>query len=217
VHLELVDALRCPAGHEESHLVASIDRLVGRCIAEGSLGCPVCRRTFPIHDFAAWFAPAKPGAPLAPPAGHDPPADDHALARAAALLDARTPGARFLLCGERARLAPMLALAYDVHCVALNPAPGVDAGDGVSLLYTGDRAPLAGACAAGAALDDDVSARAALLASVIDAVRAGGRVVGPASVPPPPGLRVLAADATDWVAERPGPPAAPVPLRRASR
>jgi hypothetical protein len=217
VHLELVDALRCPAAHEESHLVASIDRLVGRSIAEGSLGCPVCRRTFPIRDFAAWFAAPEQGAPLAPPSGPDVPADDDALARAAALLDARTPGALFLLCGERARVATLLALAYDVHCVALNPPPGVDAGDGVSLLHTGDRVPLVSACVAGAALDAAAGARPAFLASVVDAVRAGGRVVGPASVPPPANLRVLAADASDWVAARPGLPAAPVPLRRVSR
>jgi hypothetical protein len=217
VHLDLVDVLRCPAGHEESHLIASIDRLVGRHIAEGSLGCPVCRQTFPIRAFAAWFAEGEQRTALAARTGTDAPVDDDALARAAALLDARTPGARFLLCGERARVATPLALAYDVHCVAINPPPGIDAGDGVSLLHTGERVPLASACVAGAALDAAAGTRPAFLASVVHAVRPGGRIVGPASVPPPASLRVLAADAIDWVAEAPGLPAAPVPLRRAPR
>jgi hypothetical protein len=216
VFIDVVDSLRCPADHEESTLVASIDRLEGRYIAQGSLGCPICRSRYPIRDFVAWFGAAdevaavvRPGVPAA--------ADEDTLARYGALLDARTPGAFFVLVGERARLATPLALAYDVHCIAVDPPLGVDPGDGVSLIRVVDRVPLAPGCVGGAAVDDDIAARPELMASVIGVLRPGGRIVAPASVRAPEGLRVLARDEMDWVAERIGAPTDPVPLRRASR
>jgi hypothetical protein len=53
-----------------------------------------------------------------------------------------------------------------------------------------------------------------LLASAVKAVRPGGRVVGPVSIPTPPELAVLAHDDNYWVAQK-----APevVKLSRASR
>jgi uncharacterized protein YbaR (Trm112 family) len=48
--IELTDHLRCPADHEESFLVLLPDRLEGRSVRAGRLGCPVCGRTFGVTE-----------------------------------------------------------------------------------------------------------------------------------------------------------------------
>jgi hypothetical protein len=53
--IELVDALRCLHEHEESWLVAAVERFEGRYIDRGSLGCPVCRTQYRIDRGAADF------------------------------------------------------------------------------------------------------------------------------------------------------------------
>ena len=48
--IELTDHLRCPADHEESYLVLLPDRMDGRSVREGRLGCPVCGRTYRLAN-----------------------------------------------------------------------------------------------------------------------------------------------------------------------
>ena len=48
--IELTDHLRCPNQHEESFLVLLPDAMDGRSVRTGHLGCPVCGRTFQLHD-----------------------------------------------------------------------------------------------------------------------------------------------------------------------
>ena len=48
--IELTDHLRCPADHDESFLVLLPDRMEGRSVRTGHLGCPVCGRTFQLAD-----------------------------------------------------------------------------------------------------------------------------------------------------------------------
>src|SRR5437899_11219727 len=40
--------LRCPERHEEAFLVMSTGEMVGRMVRSGILGCPVCRKEYPI-------------------------------------------------------------------------------------------------------------------------------------------------------------------------
>ena len=54
--LPLVDVLRCPVAHEETWLVASIDRAEDRDIITGALGCPQCLAEYPIRDGIVHFA-----------------------------------------------------------------------------------------------------------------------------------------------------------------
>ena len=77
--VELIDALRCPRAHEDTWLVAAAAETRDRCVVHGSLGCPVCRATFPIAGGVARFDQAP--APAAPPPGPG------------ATLDVRVPGA----------------------------------------------------------------------------------------------------------------------------
>src|SRR3954462_15554710 len=53
--VEIVDALRCPRAHEESWLVLAAQRTEDRHVLEGTLGCPVCHATYPIHGGIAEF------------------------------------------------------------------------------------------------------------------------------------------------------------------
>src|SRR3954447_22073302 len=58
--IELTDLLRCPNPHDESFLVLLPDKMEGRSVRTGQLGCPVCGRTFELVDgvFDAGGAPA---------------------------------------------------------------------------------------------------------------------------------------------------------------
>lgn len=49
MHITLTDHLACPACGPESGLVLLADRLEERRVLEGRLGCPACRRNYPIR------------------------------------------------------------------------------------------------------------------------------------------------------------------------
>ena len=57
--IELTDLLRCPNPHDESFLVLLPDKMDGRSVRTGQLGCPVCGRTFELVEgvFDAGGAP----------------------------------------------------------------------------------------------------------------------------------------------------------------
>ena len=216
--IELVDVLRCTGAHEETWLVASADRMDGRHIVEGSLGCPICRARFPIRDGAADFR----GVAAAPSAGRDLPDEappDHGdpateALRLAALLDLREPAQRALLAGAWAHHADDLLALVPAELLLLDPGPLLRGGAGRSVLHVGVQPlPLAAGAMHAAALDAPISRDPARAASVVRAVRARGRVVGPVGAPVPEGVRELTRDARHWVAEREAPASAPVALQ----
>ncbi len=69
--IELTDHLRCPADHDESFLVLLPERMEGRSVRAGRLGCPVCGRTFELVDGVLDLGGAAP----------DPPAIDAVSSR----------------------------------------------------------------------------------------------------------------------------------------
>jgi hypothetical protein len=194
MHVELIQSLRCLASHEESWLVATVDRQVGRHVADGSLGCPICHRRYPIRDFVADFAQGA-----AQRSDRDPHPTDEGVLRTAALLDLRTPGGIVVLAGDHGALAAALAASFDVQCLVVNPPSGVTPGDGLSLVLLQDRLPLAEGAARGAAVDRE---QVSLLPSLARTIRPAGRVVAPAHAPMPGELRELVRDDSEWVAER---------------
>lgn len=197
--IELVDALRCPIAHEESWLVVAADRLVARHILEGTLGCPVCSAEYPIHDGVVDFTRG----------GHQ-----NAVPRVAASADLAVRLAAFLGLGDASGFATLtggwgahaLSLRAIVECplLLIDPPADVDATPGLSIIRTAGPLPLATGSTRGIALDmpDLHGDHAARVASAVRAAKAGGRVVGPASLPLPDGLRELARDEALWVAER---------------
>jgi hypothetical protein len=67
-------------------------------------------------------------------------------------------------------------------------------------LLVGSHIPAAPGSVLGIALDSSFPPE--IVASAVKAVRPGGRIVGPAEIPPPPDLLVLAHDESYWVAEK---------------
>lgn len=191
--LSLVDALRCPAAHEESPLVLSVEAWHGSRIVRGVLGCPVCRARYSIVDGVVDFT----GGDVHTTArSGSPPADD--ALRLAAQLGLAEPGGLVLLTGRYASQSRHLLDLVDVTCL-LADASDPSSAEGV-LLRLAERLPLGGGALRGAAID---SPRAAseFLAEVVRCTRGRGRIVGPAGAPVPVGASLIARDDREWVAE----------------
>lgn len=136
--------------------------------------------------------------------------------RAGALLGLTAPGGTVALAPAWAEYAHPLVALTDVTVLAVAPPSGFTTGDGVSALAGTPRLPVGAGVCRGVALDAWVADDATALSAWILAVRAGGRVVAPADLPVPAGVRELARDARHWVGEREAAPTqAPIALRRA--
>jgi uncharacterized protein YbaR (Trm112 family) len=212
VFVELVSALRCPAAHEETWLVAASERTVGRSILEGVLGCPVCHAEYRIHDGVAEFAATAGNAG----ASTAPAADEEEVVRLAALLDLASPGGLVILGGEWDGCADALGAITDARLLLVNPTRHAGPSEPRSAIRVGDVLPVAPAACRAIALDAD-TATVPLLASAVRALRPGGRLAAPAACPMPDGVVELARDDRHWVAERDRDAVAlaPVRLRRA--
>ena len=138
--VEIVDALRCPRSHEESWLVLAARRTEDRHVLEGTLGCPVCRAEYPIHDGIADFS--------------DPTARDHAPVSIAGPLPPADHLAAMLNLGDALGFAVLIG-AWGVRADALrdlldapplllvDPPHGVAMGRGLSGIRAGTVLPLA--------------------------------------------------------------------------
>jgi uncharacterized protein YbaR (Trm112 family) len=200
VFIELIDLLRCINAHEDTWLVASFQTVSNRFVLEASLGCPACSAQYPIHegiaDFSAGFAVASCEAERAV-ASHN--REEHAT-RAGAYLEATEPGATIALGGVWAYAAQELSAMAEVRVLALNAPAEVEESPGVGLLRVGSEIPVAAGSLLGVALDAWFPAR--ILDSAVKAVRPGGRIVGPVTIPAPAELSVLAHDDSYWVAQK---------------
>jgi uncharacterized protein YbaR (Trm112 family) len=208
VFLPLVDILRCPRPHDDTWLVASIDRADGRDIVEGKLGCPICSTEYPIHEGEVDFGGA--GAP----ATYVAPREEDAV-RLAASLDLTDPRAVALIQGSWGAHAPLIRSLSPAQLLLVDPPLGVTGGDGISIVRSA-LVPVAAASVHGAAFDAQASE--SMIASLARAVRGGGRLLGPAAAPIPAGFTELARDGEVWVAGLAAGAAmsAPVPLTRRS-
>ena len=209
--IPLVELLRCVNPHEETWLVASIERSAERDIVTGTLGCPICRAEYPIRDGVVLFDPSTPVPSSAPT-----PSESGAV-RAAAALDLTDARMTALLHGGWGVYAPMIRGLTPAQLLLINPPPGITSGDGISIVRSTGIAPVARGSMAGAAIGDN--APASMLESLVSSVRSGGRVMGSVGLPVPAGLAELARDADVWVARRDAAAAAsaPVTLTRRSR
>jgi uncharacterized protein YbaR (Trm112 family) len=205
VFVEIVDALRCPRDHEESWLVLAARRTEERHVLEGTLGCPVCRAEYPIHDGIADFTdPATTRAPAA--ALHTLPPPDHL----AAMLNLGDALGFAVLTGAWGTRADELIETIDAPpLLVIDPPAGVVMGHGLSGLLAGAKLPLATGAARAVATDATDPAR---VADAVRVARVGGRIVAPAESRVPDGVRELARDDAVWVGERLALPSAPVTL-----
>jgi hypothetical protein len=212
--IELVDSLRCLEPHEQTWLVAAVTRMDGRHIAEGTLGCPICRREYPVRGGVGWFTSAAGNAADLPPL---PSAvDDDRLTRAAALLGLTEGGGIVVLGGPWVDVANELPTLGVAHAVVLNAATSDASAQEVSAIVVDDRLPFAPAAVRAVALGGD-TATVSLLSSAAGALRSRGRLVAPAAVPVPATVTELARDDADWVGERDAVASPPVTLRSSRR
>src|SRR5215207_7787745 len=132
--IELIDALRCPRTHEESWLVLAAAQIDARHVRDGTLGCPVCRAEYPIHDGIADFRLADVGTPALEPARHDagPNVAEHVSAD---------------------HLAAMLNLGDAPPLLLVDPPEGSVMAAGLSGLRAGAALPLAAGAARAIAVD----------------------------------------------------------------
>jgi hypothetical protein len=214
VIVDLADALRCIRAHEPAALITSVDRLDGRQIVTGSLGCPVCDARYPIIGGAAVFdAASLDRSRAAPPA---PAPGEAGVIRVGALLDLTDPAGWVLLEGGISAVGAALHALLDTAVVLLNPPGAVPGGGDVSVIYA-PVVPFSPGLLRGAALSHGVDP--VLADSVVPALRASGRIMGPLSVSIPSGVAELARDAHGWVGTRRAaePASVPVSLSRGRR
>ena len=202
--VELIEHLRCPAAHEPSALVAAASRSANRHILDGTLGCPTCGAEYPVRDGIAHLGRAPRLA-----------AEEASLERAmriAAFLELTDARGFAVLSGRWCAHTQALAQIVETPIVLVNPAEGVVLDGASAVLETDRQLPVAEGSVRALALDAD-----ALDTDAVRAVRAGGRVLGVAQLTLPDGLREIARDAREWIAERWGGDAAPrfVELKRA--
>jgi hypothetical protein len=191
VFLPLIDRLRCLNAHEDTWLVASIDRAEERDVLEGTLGCPICSAEYRIRGGVAWFGDA-------PVADDETPSPAEAL-RLAAALDLTDGRMTAILHGSWGAHASILRGLSPAHMLLVNPPMGVTSGDGISIVRA-PIAPVAPAWADAAALDRSPEG-GAMAESIRAALRGGGRLLARADAEVPAGFSELARDADVWVAQ----------------
>lgn len=201
--IEHIDSLRCLALHEDTWLVAAVEAMEGRYVIRGSLGCPVCGAQYLIRNGVADFRmDATRGAVRQEDTAglRSRSADDVAerVLRVRALLDLREDGGTVALTGDYCVVASDLEGEIDVHTILINPAPGIELEHWRSVILTDTGVPLArGSLRAAIA---GLSATSETVSGLARAVRAGGRLAAPVSVPLPEGAQELARDSLEWVA-----------------
>jgi hypothetical protein len=119
--IELTEILACPACDAGAGMVAFVDRLDGRHVVEGYLGCPFCEERRPVQGGVVHISAAS----NAPVSAVGAPPDQELAIHAAALLGLHErPGGYVLLDEGLAGAAPQVAdLAAGTEIVALAGLP----------------------------------------------------------------------------------------------
>lgn len=206
--IELVDLLRCPNPHEDTWLVAQMDRVEARQIMTGTIGCPICSAEYPVREGIGYFSEH------APRMAWRDPSDQDAM-RLAAALDLTEPRTIAVLHGAWGAHATIVRGLSPSRLLLVNPPEGVEAGDGISIVLA-EVAPFASASANAVAMD--AAASSAMRASLRRALQPRGRMLAPLDVGMPEDLTELVRDGEVWVAEAPAGVVSPPiqPLRRRS-
>lgn len=192
--IELTDHLRCPADHDESFLVLLPDRVEGRSVIEGQLGCPVCGRTFVLSDGVLDTGD------MAEPRAFTPSAlDAEALT---ALVGLSGPGGYLTLVGSVADIwKDIAALNPGVALVAVNPGPEVADAPGISVLHSG-RIPLKSRSMRGVVLGRPYGDDLHWVGEGARVVLPGLRIVGEGADPPGDMIDLMASTGGVWVGTR---------------
>lgn len=193
--IELTEFLRCPEDHDDAFCIVLPDEMAGRTIMRGVIGCPVCRREYPIRDGVAEFGGQPPAVPAAPAALLDPDI-------VAALLGLTNPGGFVILMGSAAAVAPALVERIGgVHFVGMNAPDGTEVSPALTLLNHQRKIPLRSAVARGVVVPAEM-AQAAWLGEGARVLLRGQRVVVAREDVVVPGLEPVAAGRGLWVGQK---------------
>ena len=189
--IELTDHLRCTSDHDESFLVLLPDRVEGRSVIEGQLGCPVCGRTFELSDGVL-----DTGDVAEPHASTPSALDAEALTT---LVGLSGPGGYLTLVGSVAGLwKEIAALNPGVALVAVNPRPGVADAPGISVIRSG-RIPLKSRSMRGVVLGRPYTDDPHWVREAARVVLPGLRIVGEGVEPPADIIDLMASAGGLWV------------------
>jgi hypothetical protein len=191
--IELTDHLRCPADHEEQFLVLLPHRMEGRSVREGTLGCPVCHRSFTLVDgvLDAGGAPGREDATSA--------LDAESLST---LLGLGGPGGYLVLVGAPAAAWREVAeLNPGVGLVAVNPPLGV-ADHATLSVVRGGRLPLKSHSMRGVALGRTFATDPMWVGEAARVLLPGLRVVGESTDPASESIDLMASADGVWVGTR---------------
>ena len=188
--IELTDHLRCPAEHDESYLVLLPDRMEGRSVREGRLGCPVCGRTYQIADGVLDVGGA--GVP-------DPGPTLLTAEAATAFIGLSGRGGYLVLVGGPAAAWRDLAERnHGVALVAMNPPADVRDEPGLSVLR-GGALPIKSRSMRGVALGKPWGDDPAWVRDAARVVLPGLRIAGEGQVPDETVIELMAATGGVWV------------------
>lgn len=224
MHLELVEALKCPNAHAAGVLVASADEIENRFVLHGLLGCPHCLAEFSVEQGVTSFAPGRSEADVASASAADHSDPAMRLAAQLGLSAGRTTYAAIgfdlaLVMAMRTIVAARMLVfnasdtaSFDSHALAAaaNIAP-------IGIATIADSLPMADRKFDGIAFDARAlrgSHSDALLLQAVTALRPRARLVAPVSAHVPKGMKELVRDAQVWVAEREVVATAPISILR---
>ena len=193
VFIELTDLLRCPNPHDESFLVLLPDKMDGRSVRAGQLGCPVCGRTFELVEgvFDAGGAPPD----LRGTTGLTGE-------NLSVLMGLSGPGGYAALVGPVASLwQEVAALNPGVALVAINPPKTVTDSAGVSVVR-GGMIPIKSRTLRGVVLGRPYADDPIWVRDAARLVLPGLRVVGEGDQPPEDLIDVMASAGGVWVGAR---------------
>ena len=195
--IELTDHLRCPADHEEAFLVLIPERMEGRRVIAGHLGCPACGWGTAWEDGIPDFRGPR-AASDAATTDAGPPSFDASAAHVLLGLDG--PGGWVAFAGRTGALAHEFAeLLPHVNIIAVNP-PAAVASDGAVSVIRSDVWPIKQRSMRGVVVGADAAAMAsAALGSVLPGLRAAGE-----GSPPPLGTadQVVGEAPGGWVVKK---------------
>ena len=197
--IELLDGLRCVNDHPQIPLVTAITKRDDRFVVEATIGCPTCRREYPIRRGTAWFGSAAQDDVTPSQAGPD---DDDGATRIGAFL-AVSDGITIALVGGWAVHARALSEMAGLRAFAMNPQRAIVESERVGVVHSDNRLPFTDGSLRGVAIDESGwSIREMELAS--RALSSGGRMVAPASVAVPGDIEEIARDESVWIGEKRG-------------
>ena len=139
MHIVVTDVLTCPRCGPEFGLIVLAERMEGRAVMEGRLGCANCRDQYPIHEGVPDLRRAPPVSGWEPASGDA----DRALRFAALLGVGHAPGSVLVYGADAALLGGIAELLPNARVIGAAPGdlPGATQA-GLDWVLIDDQVPL---------------------------------------------------------------------------